>query len=57
MIKTYQIKTSGGGVYIRKAKSLAELFKDIHLIYMNELGIDLGEFVSIKEVQEDDYLK
>tara|TARA_R110001606_G_scaffold383162_1_gene545311 strand:- start:509 stop:670 length:162 start_codon:yes stop_codon:yes gene_type:complete len=53
-MKSYQIKTIGGAVYVRQAESLLQLFKDIHLIYMNELGYYIDEFISIKEVQDDE---
>ena len=52
-MKTYTIKTVGGAVYNRQAVSLIQLFKDIHLIYMNELGYYIDEFISIEEVDDE----
>tara|TARA_B110001450_G_C17660718_1_gene497082 strand:- start:3213 stop:3368 length:156 start_codon:yes stop_codon:yes gene_type:complete len=51
-LKEYEITTKGGSKFKIKAKNLIELFKDIHLVYMNELGYLLDEFISIEEITD-----
>jgi len=49
MMKTYEIKTTGGATYTIEAEDLLDLFKVIRLTFMLELGIPFNEFKSIEQ--------